>query len=178
MIETATFNFAAPPRTGSTWFLLVCEALDILMRSRGQHTPRDQQRRQWKGRHIPPDTPDITIVRDPAEWLHSYFYHTPGYILVPAVDGFRDERARDFTEYVAGYLQKPLNRIGTMFQTFHAETTFQTESLQGQVESFFGVDLSHVPRQNEGTETIPLSQRCRQTIYDHEPEFCKLWGYG
>lgn len=118
MIVTPWFSFAAPPRCGTTWFTWLLQREGVECRGG----------KQGSDKHHPgheDDLPSITIRRNPADWLLSYYLLDPNRVGVPEIDLFHTLRrsTASLPEFVDRYVVEHPGKIETMFDLFHSTHT-------------------------------------------------------
>ena len=91
MILTRYFTFAAPPKCGCLWFRQILRDQGIGVFGETEIPPVDgwevQRARDSFRHHVPGSLPSVTIRRDPAKWLKSYYHHfRDKRLAIPIVD--------------------------------------------------------------------------------------------
>ncbi len=118
MIVTPWFSFAAPPRCGTTWFtwLLQREGIEV----QGGKNGSDKHHSGHED-----GLPSITIRRNPADWLLSYYLLNPNRVGVPEIDLFNTLRhsTASLSEFVVRYILEHPGKIETMFRLFRSTHT-------------------------------------------------------
>lgn len=131
MITYNEFNFAAPPRTGSTWFIKAAYEAGL--------------GNAYKAKlHVPPpndfDGYVVSMIRHPFFWLRSYYYALEGGACgVDCVDVFveHSRKAKDFNGFVRRYLKHIPGTVGKMFDAYKANSVLQTEELPYNAAELF-----------------------------------------
>ncbi len=178
MISCRGFNYAAPPRTGTTWFRHACAATGLL--------PLEHSR---VGVHTPHDAVgyNLTTLRHPCMWLRSY-YHTiyPGKIGVECVDKFAGIEANDFTDFLEGYLNQMPGAILDMFTAYGASGYLRIEDTPGAyMELVRSVDPSkwkaciNVPHMNKNrkSETWNANESLWDAVLEAERTYSTEFDY-
>ncbi len=125
MLHCEWFTFASVPKTGCCWFRKALEASGIPLVPEGrqaQHTiaPVDNGRSS------------ITIKRDPAEWLRSYFLRVTGRVDLPMIDllcDLRHDKEETFEIFGWRYVHTMPGLIKRIFGKWKSDYTLRTESL-------------------------------------------------
>lgn len=178
MIRYPDFDFASPPRTGTTWFVQACAFTPLGERSRGQvHLPHDDS-----------PTLKITHVRHPCDWLASYFQIIHGsYLDVPSVDAFRFLDFGSFSLFIKSYLRMMPGAVGRMFKTYRATSYIRLED-----EPFGLLDLLRsceirvettkiktlAPANRSRTYSPIWEKHLRDAVMKAESEFVEEFDYG
>ncbi len=121
MIETDWFTFHAIPKVGNSWFMST-------LRDAGVHIAQSNS-------HVPgtvPGKPSVTIYREPAMWLRSYFNSVQGQLDMPVIDKFmalRNGRRQMFEEFGWQYVRQMPGHISRSFLQYEAEIELRTEHL-------------------------------------------------
>jgi len=124
MFECEWFTFASCPKTGCHWFTETMTEAGVCIPHQGMHTIG-----------FIDGKPSITIVREPAYWLRSYFYNVTGRLEMPVVDGLCELRARprnevqSFGAFAEKYIATMPGTIQRIFDHWSAEHTLRTEHL-------------------------------------------------
>jgi hypothetical protein len=103
MIETDWFTFHALPKVGNSWFMGT-------LRDAGVHLPHANSHNPGRV----PGKPRVTIYREPATWLRSFFVNVQGATDIPGVDQFlalRNGRTQTFEEFGWRYVKRMPGRI-------------------------------------------------------------------
>lgn len=122
MIDFQLFNYAGPPRTGTTWMAHAMHAsLRIVTYKTQVHVPWTVSQEVGELR--------VTTVRHPLNWLASYYREIhPGSIGVPVVDQFHKELSTDsFSQFVRDYLDKTPGQVGRVFDAYSADICLRVE---------------------------------------------------
>ena len=170
--------FAAPPRTGSTWFIKAAAEIGIAGSTKTNlHTPATSD---WKSY-------SVSLVRHPAQWLMSYFLALEGgSIGVPEIDQFATCYApKNVSASLRAFLRTPEGSLTRAFNTYHADTVLKLEDFPwGPMEFFMslGYDnvekLRHLPVQNAYYGVVyQLDRKWVKRIIQHEPEYCESYDY-
>lgn len=130
MIDCGVFTIATVPRTGTTWVLEILAALGYREYNKNEiHKP-------WT---MPSSGLRLTIVRNPCDWLASYWANVyPGCIGVPEVDVFRiSDTSLTFEAYVTEYLRTMPGGIGALFGKYRADSVVRLEDFPYCMAEFF-----------------------------------------
>lgn len=120
MINFKLFEFAAPPRTGSTWFIHAMAAAGLVTDHKNQV-------------HVPfPDAEQtairVSLVRHPCTWLRSYYGEIhPSILHVDCVDTFRKLPSSSFDDFVRKYLRRMPGGVDRMYSGYRADTVLRME---------------------------------------------------
>ena len=132
MIDYKQFQFAACPRTGSTW---VMRAAFIAGFGEGSkvdlHIPAPPN---YKG------TLNVTLVRHPYDWLASYYYFLQGgavgLTLIDSLCSIARE-AFCFEDFVLLYAERHAGTYTKIIESYHGDSVIRTEELtDGIIELF------------------------------------------
>lgn len=179
MIDYNGFSFAAPPRTGSTWFVNACYCIGLGEKSRANsHVPPPKD---WKGY-------TVSLVRHPASWLVSYFSVLEGgKIQVDCVDALAHCYVRDdMMASLKKFLRLPKNTLTKMFDEYQANTVIRLEDFPwGPLEFFQSLGYEDKSDSVKKLRALnigygigyELSARLRKRIIDHEPDMCERYEY-
>ena len=178
MIRYPDFDFASPPRTGTTWFVQACALTSLGERSRGQvHLLHDDS-----------PTLKITHVRHPCDWLASYFQTIHGgYLDVPCVDEFRFLEFSSFGSFIKSYLRKMPGSIGRMFKAYRATSYIRLEDEPfGLLELLKSCEIEHKATKiktlapaNRARQHLPIWERHTwAAVLEAEHEFVEEFDYG
>lgn len=121
MIETPWFTFHAIPKVGNSWFMGTLRDAGVHIAQNGTHTP---------GRV--PGKPSVTIYREPATWLRSYFVNVHSLLDILAADVFlplRTGRDQTFEEFGWSYVKTMPGRISKSFMCYESDIELRTEHL-------------------------------------------------
>ena len=181
MIDCQHFQFASPPRTGTSWFVQCVAACGW------QHSSRMNV-------HQPPTEIDanayrVTIVRHPVHWLDSYYHSLQGGLVgVPDVDEFAllVRGTRDFDEFVMKVVDEKPGAVGAMFDSYKASTVMRLEDQPWAVLEFF--DLFSATRdgkqrvrelgvQNNRKHINVISPKTWDAIMESESEYAEKYEY-
>ena len=121
MLITDWFTFAGVPKTGCCWFKDAMAAGGIALIDKGQHELGHE-----------PGKPSVTIRRDPASWLMSYWANINGKVSkVPILD--RLSALRSDGDTLEGFIQRYVKEwpggIETIFAQYAANHTLHTDRL-------------------------------------------------
>lgn len=177
-INGAPALFAGVPKSGCrfTMGLLKQHPFDQKDNRNGQHVPE----------HIP-GVPLYAVVRNPIDWLRSYFQNIGNPVKWEPVDSWqplreaaldatREPTPEALTRFVESYLDGPPNRIGEMYESYQPDWSWRIEDLPRSLEDFFKRTFEY-PRRWETRNKLVMEPRLMQRIRAHEPEFCKKWCY-
>lgn len=169
-IETQIYYFAAPPKAGCRY---VHQALKELapVDNGSLHTLPGER-----------DKPLLSIVRDPCNWLRSYFQNINKPIGMPAVDAFlaysrgeAEPSVGGFVTFARLYIAAGLS-IGAMFAAYAADHVWRIEDCPGVLEGFFNHTFGSLDKKQTPHPLI-VPDEVRRAIYAHERKFCTTWGY-
>lgn len=170
-VETPDFYFAAPPKAGCRWTrsaLLEVFGKQVLHGSL-HSLPGDR------------DRPLLSILRDPADWARSWFQNIncpldcPADRFLPFSRGESEPDDQNFRRFVDLYVASGLS-VGEMFADYRPDHVFRIEDAPAALENFLGRPLGkHDRRRTRRPLKVPAD--VREMIYDHEREYCQLWGY-
>ena len=125
MFECEWFTFASCPKTGCHWFTETMTEAGVCVPHQGMHTIGFIEGK-----------PSITIVREPALWLRSYFYSVTGLLEMPVIDELSKLRMpgaqmidESFVSFSERYIDKMSGTIRRIFDYWSAEYTLRTEHL-------------------------------------------------
>lgn len=179
MIEYPDFQFAAPPRTGSTWFVKACYLAGFGEKQR-THS------------HAPPPIDYngfvVSLVRNPTDWLVSYFMTLEGgKVGVPQVDILSNCYVPgDLLLSIRKFLKMPKNILSTMFDRYQANTVMKLEDFPWAPLEFFmslgykekDDQIRKMPAQNVRYGiAYSVSWEIRQRIIEHEKDMCERYDY-
>lgn len=168
--ENALFLFAAPPKTGCTWWMTAMLNAELEMERKGStavHYPSQ-----------PSDLPTVTLTRDPADWIRSYYQNMKRrWSGVPEVDAFQNLEWKSLEMFVESYIQKMPGGIGKMFDAYKSDFSFEAgacDEIIAWIEQTFpdlefkkgAIIDTKVP--NPTKDKIDLSTELRQAIYEAE----------
>lgn len=180
MISCEHFLFASPPRTGTAWFVHAVHYCGL------RHETRANV-------HIPPPKghsgPVVSIVRDPASWLASYYGAIrDGKIGVPVVDQFADV-AKDcgtVREFMLTVARTMPGSVGEMFSMYRADTVLRLEDQPWATIEFLrmfkkskAVDdiIRHQPPMNTRKQAEIIPRECIDAVHEAEEDFCDFYEY-
>lgn len=185
MIDYQAFRFASPPRTATTWFRKVAADSGLEATARGSvgvHIPCPPQKVK--------DTLNVTIVRNPVDWLVSYYLKLEGgHIGVWDVDRFVPlaRASSNLEAFLLAYLSEAPGSVGSMFGVYNADTVLRVEDLPWAAQSLLeaaGGRRSRVrqalqmPPQNIYGGVVPIVDRkVRVAIMKAEKKFCEAYDY-
>jgi len=124
MFVTDWFTFASLPRCGSDWFLKTMKRVGIpYVKVQGLH---------MMGREA--GKPSITIHRDPATWLASWWVSINARLDNHGIPGFADMfilrmPGDTFEQYVERYIERMPGTISQMFGHYRSDHVIHTETL-------------------------------------------------
>lgn len=178
MIRYPDFDFASPPRTGTTWFVQACAFTPLGERSRGQvHLPHDDS-----------PTLKITHVRHPCDWLASYFQTIQGgYLDVPCVDAFRFLDFTTFSLFIKSYLKTMPGAVGRMFTAYRAASYIRLEDEPFGLLSLLRsceikgdeTKIRVLAPANRARKHLPIWEKhLRDAVMEAEKEFVEEFDYG
>ena len=179
MIDCKMFQYAAAPRTGSCWMFDALSRAGLATGTRvNLHQPPADDYRGLL----------LTVVRNPADWLASYYYEiNGGYVGVPEVDVFAEYAKQatcdaDFGLSVANNLP---GKVAAMFDHYRASTVLRLEDMPWSLAGFLRMfkpreDLSwlrDLPPINFRKQRTFFSDIVRNRIMAAEEEFCERYEY-
>ncbi len=148
MIKYDKFHFAAPPRTGSTYFIKCASICDLGDAQKSVlHQPPSME---WDGYLV-------SLVRHPYDFLCSYYLSLKGGATgVYCVDVLCNyaRTANDVDEFIALYLRYCPGEVGRIFNRYRATTVLRLEDFSWNVIEFFeslGIKYSIAMRVNDIT---------------------------
>lgn len=181
MIDYGTFQFAAPPRTGTTWFLKSCSMVGLGRGDKAHvHSPS------------PPNVTrlNVSLIRHPYDWLCSYYHALKGGSTgVTDVDTLTPlvRNTKDFSSFIHWYTKSHSGTVSRMFDSYNADTVMKTEELKWSVVEFFDSlnirgklleGVKNLPPQNVGTNRpIKINLKLREKICEAESSFCNRYDY-
>lgn len=121
MIDLGSFTYASPPKSGNQWFVAALRRAGLPAKHAGMHAPGHVEGK-----------PRVTIVREPATWLRSYFRNMHGSIGMPQVDIFqmlRSGHGQKFEDFGWRYVNELPGQISKMCMCYEAEIELRTEHL-------------------------------------------------
>ncbi len=124
MFITDWFTFASLPRCGSTWFLKTMTRVGIpYVKKQGLH---------MMGREA--EKPSITIIRDPATWLASWWMNINAELDNHGIPGFADMfilrmPGDTFDQFVERYAKQMPGTINQMFDHYRSDHVLHIETL-------------------------------------------------
>lgn len=181
MIDYGTFRFAAPPRTGTTWFLKACSMAGLGEGDKAHvHQP------------IPPKTTGLTVslIRHPYDWLCSYYHALRGGntgILHVDILAVVARSSQDFPSFIKQYVRNSPGLVSKMFDSYHADSVMKTEELKWASLEFFASlnvkqkvldEIKTLSPQNVGKDTpIKTNTKLRELVCESEDSFCNRFDY-
>ena len=121
MFETQWFTYASPPKSGNQWFVAALKRVGLPTKHPGMHVPGHVEGK-----------PRVTIVREPAIWLRSFFLNMHGPMGLAEVDiflGLRTGHNQTFEEFGWRYVNEMPGQISKMRLFYEAEIELRTEHL-------------------------------------------------
>lgn len=180
MIETGDFTFASAPKTGCRWMRGVIDRCYPRPKIHGNNGLHEVGRIDGK--------PAISFVRDPADWIRSYYQNITAPVGNPAVDVFQECRKNEESKHIGTKfglrlfvlfyrVTMPENSISAAFRSYDAQHRWRIEDMPNPMERFVGQPLRGL-QWYETPNRIEIPDEVRQSVYEHEPELCKAFGYG
>ncbi len=182
MIKYEKFFFAAPPKTGSTFFIKAAAEIGL----------GDAQKAEL---HIPPPLTNwsgflVSTVRHPYEFLCSYYLSLKGGATgVACVDVLMDHArtSLDADEFVSKYLKHCPGEVGKIFDRYRANSVLRLEDFPWNIIEFFetiGVQhneawkISSMTPQNarKGHPHI-VNKDLRKQVVIAEKDICERYEY-
>lgn len=177
-VETNAGWFSAPPKAGCRFTNGLFIQLGLKGNGRGMHVPEK----------FGPGT--FTIVRNPIDWLRSYFQGVAKEVHVGPIDRLHELREqalgttpqqepnqKTLREFIGLYLKEPLDLIGAIFACYQpAETTWRIEDLPSAAEFHFGKRFT-LPSRWQTPHRLIVNDDQAARIREHEREFCQQWRY-
>ena len=134
MIRYGLFDFAAPPRTGTTWFLKAAT-----MAALGELSKFDVHKVFIERPRHEVARMRVSLVRHPATWLRSYYSEIyPGVVGVPAVDVFGTIAADDVFDWMDKCVDSLPGQVGAMFAAYEADSCLRMEDFPNNAVELFG----------------------------------------
>ena len=121
MYESEWFTYASAPKTGNQWFTIALRGAGVTLVDTGQHKTG-----QVDGK------PNVTIVREPFEWLRSDFVQVFGCMEIPVDDiiqSMREGQDQTFDNFASRYVNEIPGAITRMFRHYEADFALHTETL-------------------------------------------------
>ena len=153
MIDFKRFRYAAPPRTGTTWFAhVIYEVFGETSCKAGVHQPMPQELSELR----------VGTVRNPLDWLVSYYRAIhPGAIHLPVVDVLKTLPVGSFTEFIRGYLLEMPGQVGRIFDAYPADVYLRVEDFPDNVVELFE-SLGVEPRQARLARNVIVKNKSRK----------------
>lgn len=181
MIDYGQFRYSGPPRCASTWCLKVFADAGLGVGSKAKV-------------HIPPEPSqmalDVSTVRNPIDWLCSYWNALRGghtgvlvvdFLMSPA------RRAQTVVQFLEFYLEEQPGAVGRIHRAYAADTVLRIEDFPWAMQEFLesvGIpskwarDAVSLPPQNVyNGEACGVGKRLRRRIVAAEAEFCETYEY-
>lgn len=119
MIDFRFFQYAGPPRTGSTWVLHAAHACGLGQGSKSHvHLPFEGRWTKFR----------VITVRNPCDWLVSYWSELyPGKMGLAEVDVLAELPGQFFDEFIQAYLKQCPGQVGRIFSSYNADTCLRLE---------------------------------------------------
>ncbi len=181
MIVYSSFQFAAPPRTGTAWFIeaMRCIGFETYQVEQSQ-VPFDDNRQ----------TPiRVSIVRHPVGWLYSYYLALVSYPPRPLRSVFLEFAGLDFCsldDFITGYVQTRSGAIGRVFAQYEADTVMKLQDMPWALMEFAkslelaedGIaKIADLKPINVSNKLPRIDGSLRRLIMQAEEEFCKRYDY-
>jgi hypothetical protein len=175
MVEFEGFGFAAPPCTGSRWFVETMRKVDGVVTFGNVRAPAPKEFTGFV----------LSIVRHPLDWLLEYYSKCRDVrYLVPAVDVFQDDLrgSKTFEDFVQVYLGRHAGYIGAMFDSYKPSSVMKYEDLPWCAVEF----LQSIRRTNleafrkrppEGPCGYHRNREMVRAVVKAEREFCSRLDY-
>lgn len=180
MVEFEKFVFAAPPCTGSRWFVNRCNALGVPVLN--WRYPKVQANKECE-KFV------LSIIRHPYYWLLAFFEECKCKLTgVREIDIFNDDYRGcrgDFQEFCKVYLQRHPGRISEMFSSYRAASVMRHEDMPWCAEEFLmslGVPYSNgqLPKTDFQSRVLTgwsTNKELRKAVIRAERDFCEAYGY-
>ena len=173
------FSFCAPPKTGCQYMR------DIIRGLRKPGEPGESAATL----HIPgivEGIPSVSTVRDPCDWLRSYFQNIITPLNQEPVDKFLAYGSPDrkynrysmdhLRKFVQDYLNGPSGLIYSMFMHYPAEHRFRLEDMPEPLEDLLGREVPQASHHRTHNR-MGFPEDLRPLVYQHEPALCAEFDY-
>jgi len=182
MINYEKFQFASPPRTGTSWFINLCAQAQIGAGNPAKHLPPPPT---WKNGWV------LSIVRHPVDWAVSmYFALRGGMIAVPEVDAVSAvARESSDIQIFLEKLSKSPGIIETAFAAYRADSVIRLEDVPWAAIEFLvsmgysEKTLKAIPNLNEPKNRLnpkvraDVPKELRKAVIQSELAFCERYEY-
>ena len=188
MIHFTDFVFAAPPRTGSTWFVQAAAEVGLrpgVVNRKHEQFPDDHLQ-------FPQETQGlrVSLVRHPYNWLMSYYLGLDGgAVNIKEVDVLVDlsRESKDLQTFLRRYVNEMPGTVTRIFDSYQANTILRLEDFPWSPIEFFA-SLGVRRRDWSGIEDkAPVNFRkgkqplvhpfLRRDVCGAEEEFCDRYEY-
>lgn len=177
MIDCGLFQYAGPPRTGSTWVMHSLHACGLPCGSKAHiHWP-----------HLPKaDKPRVSTIRHPGRWLPSFFSQIGRGALQdnPAFDEWQGLDETTFDNFCRSYLDRCPGAVGRMFDRYGADVHLRIEDAPECLASFLeslglsGAGCRTIQRNNAGRRLPIWSPALFDRVMRAESDFLDRFEYG
>lgn len=182
------FEFAAPPRTGVSWFVRACREAGLEMFP-DEHSI-SASFLSWK-EQAAKDILRVSLIRHPCDWLRSVFDSFDVLRENVGLKRFRYHEFADspygsFDEFVVQYLETKSGLIGQIFDSYQANTRMRLEDMPWALVELlesFGVKqksldrVANLPPQAGVLSRSEWRSDLRQQVMESEIEFCQNLDY-
>ena len=146
MIETDWFTYAGPPKCGNHWITAAMKRAGVVpFGGINMHVPG----------HVP-GKPRVTLVREPATWLRSFFLNMHGPMGIDIVNTFlvlRTGRDQTFDQFGWRYVEEMPGQISKMYLLYESEIELRTEHLASDTAAM--LSRLNVPCDFEAVLDVP-----------------------
>lgn len=125
MIDIGPFQFAAAPRTATTWILHAISTAGLGNFSKSYVHVSHLPTRRGETEKL-----KVSMVRHPYDWLASYYAAIKlGHVGVPSVDRFQTLSCGTFKVFIESYLREMPGAVGDVFTSYGADVYLKLEEL-------------------------------------------------
>ena len=178
MIRVDNLQFAAAPRTGSTWLLHALEAYGIQGQKTHIHHPHEAGKS--------PHTVRVSLVRHPADWFASYYAAIyPGLIDVRCVDVMAVDRDLSFDGFIKAYLRNRPGEYGRIITAYNADVYLRIEDCPLALTAFM-LSMKRKPQKEVPSGAVNatkfrnlpvLNNHLRKAVMEAESKLCESFDY-
>jgi predicted Zn-dependent protease with MMP-like domain len=181
-------SFAAPPRCASTWMLNAFSAC-------GERDGSERNSFAKHQRDTEPSRIKITTVRNPFEWLVSFWQVVDGPTTINEVDAIFEHKlkAANFPEFVEAIVEDERDLIPEMFDSYNGDIVLRVEDLPWAFDEMlttFGVRgvedkwtdemdsrINVCPRKLKTVAAVDKKDVQRRALFDRHREFYERYEY-